>query len=130
MAEKAKRIEDIIGELASKRTNIAGLEDRTKKVIDEIETKLLTYLRNSKSLPSVATIIPIAESLASLYNINLNANSQLIRSLEKEVELVAKHAADDDGNLPGVGLTLDTLSSLMSNALQRTVIPDEEHTED
>ena len=100
LSKKAEQINAIIDELKVKRQNMENLEVRTTKVIDEIETKLLNYLQNSKNLPSVATVTPITDSLTALYKTNLDANSQVIRSMEKEIELLAKHGPDDNGDMP------------------------------
>lgn len=125
MSDKAQKINHIIEELSVKRTQIEHLEARTKTVIAEIEQKLLSYLQKSTNLPSVGVVTPITESLTSLYNINLNANSQLIRSLEKEIELIAKHGPDEKGEIPQ-SLTYDVLGQLMQNSLNRAIVDDEE----
>ena len=120
MSIKADKINSIIDELKTKRINIEQLEQRSKVVIDAIETKLLTYLTKAVNLPSVATITPITESLNSLYNTNLSANAQIIRSMEKEVELLAKHGPDDQGNVPEA-LSYDVLGKLFQQTLNREV---------
>lgn len=125
MTLKADKISNIIDDLKIKRNNIEQLELRTRSVIDSIETKLLAYLQNSKNLPSVATVTPITESLNALYNTNLNANSQIIRSMEKEIELIAKHGPDEHGDIPQA-LTYDVLGELFQKTLNRQLIEDEE----
>jgi len=129
MSMKADKINEIIDNLKVKRYNIEQLESRTRSVIDSIESKLLTYLQNSKNLPSVATVTPITESLNALYNTNLNANSQIIRSMEKEIELIAKHGPDEHGDIPKA-LTYDVLGELFQKTLNRQVIEDEVEEEE
>lgn len=125
LSKKAEQINAIIDELKVKRQNIENLEVRTTKVIDEIETKLLNYLQNSKNLPSVATVTPITESLTALYKTNLDANSQVIRSMEKEIELLAKHGPDDNGDMPST-LSFEVLSELFQQSRNRQIVEDEE----
>lgn len=125
LSKKAEQINAIIDELKVKRQNIENLEVRTTKVIDEIETKLLNYLQNSKNLPSVATVTPITESLTALYKTNLDANSQVIRSMEKEIELLAKHGPDDNGDMPSV-LSFEVLSELFQQSRNRQLVEDDE----
>jgi len=125
LSKKAEQINAIIDELKVKRQNIENLEVRTTKVIDEIETKLLNYLQNSKNLPSVATVTPITESLTALYKTNLDANSQVIRSMEKEIELLAKHGPDDNGDMPST-LSFEVLSELFQQSRNRQLVEDEE----
>ena len=124
LSKKAEQINAIIDELKVKRQNIENLEVRTTKVIDEIETKLLNYLQNSKNLPSVATVTPITESLTALYKTNLDANSQVIRSMEKEIELLAKHGPDDNGDMPSV-LSFEVLSELFQQSRNRQLVEDD-----
>jgi len=125
LSKKAEQINAIIDELKVKRQNIENLEVRTTKVIDEIETKLLNYLQNSKNLPSVATVTPITESLTALYKTNLDANSQVIRSMEKEIELLAKHGPDDNGDMPST-LSFEVLSELFQQSRNRQLVEDDE----
>ena len=125
LSKKAEQINAIIDELKVKRQNIENLEVRTTKVIDEIETKLLNYLQNSKNLPSVATVTPITESLTALYKTNLDANSQVIRSMEKEIELLAKHGPDDNGDMPST-LSFEVLSELFQQSRNRQLVKDDE----
>ncbi|MFA7203873.1 MAG: hypothetical protein WC188_09235 [Candidatus Caldatribacteriota bacterium] len=125
MSKKAEQINAIIDELKVKRQNMENLEVRTTKVIDEIETKLLNYLQNSKNLPSVATVTPITESLTALYKTNLDANSQVIRSMEKEIELLAKHGPDDNGDMPST-LSFEVLSELFQQSRNRQLVEDDE----
>jgi inhibitor of KinA sporulation pathway (predicted exonuclease) len=125
LSKKAEQINAIIDELKVKRQNMENLEVRTTKVIDEIETKLLNYLQNSKNLPSVATVTPITESLTALYKTNLDANSQVIRSMEKEIELLAKHGPDDNGDMPST-LSFEVLSELFQQSRNRQIVEDEE----
>lgn len=125
LSKKAEQINAIIDELKVKRQNMENLEVRTTKVIDEIETKLLNYLQNSKNLPSVATVTPITESLTALYKTNLDANSQVIRSMEKEIELLAKHGPDDNGDMPST-LSFEVLSELFQQSRNRQLVEDEE----
>jgi|LSQX01.1.fsa_nt_gb inhibitor of KinA sporulation pathway (predicted exonuclease) len=125
LSKKAEQINAIIDELKVKRQNMENLEVRTTKVIDEIETKLLNYLQNSKNLPSVATVTPITESLTALYKTNLDANSQVIRSMEKEIELLAKHGPDDNGDMPST-LSFEVLSELFQQSRNRQLVEDDE----
>ena len=125
LSKKAEQINAIIDELKVKRQNMENLEVRTTKVIDEIETKLLNYLQNSKNLPSVATVTPITESLTALYKTNLDANSQVIRSMEKEIELLAKHGPDDNGDMPST-LSFEVLSELFQQSRNRQLVKDDE----
>lgn len=128
LSKKAEQINAIIDELKVKRQNIENLEVRTTKVIDEIETKLLNYLQNSKNLPSVATVTPITESLTALYKTNLDANSQVIRSMEKEIELLAKHGPDDNGDMPST-LSFEVLSELFQQSRNRQLVEDDEEVD-
>ncbi len=129
LSKKAEQINAIIDELKVKRQNIETLEMRTTKVIDELETKLLNYLQRSKNLPSVATVTPITESLTSLYKTNLDATSQILRSMEKEIELLAKHGPDDNGDMPAT-LSFEVLSDLFQKSINRQFVEDDDVEEE
>lgn len=104
-----------ISELDGKRKNIESLQARSKVVIDEIESRFLNYIRNSKSITSLSLASALLESITVLYKLNLDSNTQLIRSIEKEIELIAKHAPDEDGNLGGINLSQEQLLDLYLN---------------
>jgi len=108
-----------IAELQNKRNNIETLQSRSKVVIDEVEQRFLNYIRKSQSITSLSLTSALLESLSILYKLNLDANNQLIRSIEKEVELIAKHAPDEGGNIGG-NLSQERLLELFLLAKERT----------
>lgn len=117
---KTTQIVTLLDQLKDKREKIETLEKRTTTVIDQLEQKLLTSLSASKNIPNVALVTPIIESLSSLYKTNLDANVQFIRSVEKEVDLVAKHIPDEEGNT-SMSLSHDLLSKMFQKSLGREV---------
>lgn len=126
---KTNQIVTLLDQLKDKREKIEKLEQRTTIVIDQLEQKLLNWLAGSKNMPNVAVVTPITESLTSLYKTNLDANVQFIRSLEKEVDLVAKHIPDEEGNT-SMSLSHDLLSKMFQQTLNRDVhVYDDEEDE-
>jgi regulator of PEP synthase PpsR (kinase-PPPase family) len=117
---KTTQIVTLLDQLKDKREKIETLEKRTTIVIDQLEQKLLTSLSASRNIPNVALVTPIIESLSSLYKTNLDANVQFIRSVEKEVDLVAKHIPDEEGNT-SMSLSHDLLSKMFQKSLGREV---------
>lgn len=117
---KTTQIVTLLDQLKDKREKIETLEKRTTTVIDQLEQKLLTSLSASKNMPNVALVTPIIESLSSLYKTNLDANVQFIRSVEKEVDLVAKHIPDEEGNT-SMSLSHDLLSKMFQKSLGREI---------
>jgi len=117
---KTNQIVTLLDQLKDKREKIETLEKRTTTVIDQLEQKLLTSLSASKNMPNIALVTPIIESLSSLYKTNLDANVQFIRSVEKEVDLVAKHIPDEEGNT-SMSLSHDLLSKMFQKSLGREV---------
>lgn len=117
---KTTQIVTLLDQLKDKREKIETLEKRTTTVIDQLEQKLLTSLSASKNMPNIALVTPIIESLSSLYKTNLDANVQFIRSVEKEVDLVAKHIPDEEGNT-SMSLSHDLLSKMFQKSLGREV---------
>lgn len=92
-----KKIEECLQEIKTRRQELVGLSDRTKVVIDDIETKILAYLQKTKNIPSMGVTSTVLESLTQLYRQFSDANTQTIRSLEKEIELTAKYLPDEEG---------------------------------
>ena len=117
---KTTQIVTLLDQLKDKREKIETLEKRTTTVIDQLEQKLLTSLSASKNMPNIALVTPIIESLSSLYKTNLDANVQFIRSVEKEVDLVAKHIPDEEGNT-SMSLSHDLLSKMFQKSLGREI---------
>ncbi len=99
MDEKRKVYYDgLFKELSDRRGKLKSISDRTETVIDEIEKRVLTYIVNSKNLPSVDYLANVLDSLSNLYRINQDVNEKLIRSFEKTIELDSKYMPDEEGN--------------------------------
>jgi len=92
-----KKIEECLVEIKTRRDELVGLSDRTKVVIDDIETKILNYLQRTQNIPSMGVTSTVLESLTQLYKQFSDANTQTIRSLEKEIELTARYVPDEEG---------------------------------
>ena len=99
MDEKRKVYYDgLFKELSDRRGKLKSISDRTETVIDEIEKRVLTYIVNSKNLPSVDYLANVLDSLSNLYRINQDVNEKLFRSFEKTIELDSKYMPDEEGN--------------------------------
>lgn len=90
--------EDLFKELSERRGKLKSISDRTETVIDEMESRVLTYIRGAKNLPSVDYLANVLDSLSNLYRINQDVNEKLIRSFEKTIELDSKYMPDEEGN--------------------------------
>jgi hypothetical protein len=90
--------EQINEDLHVTRKRLNDLHNRTKKAIDVLEGKVLTYISNSKNIPSVETASILVGSLSSLYKMNMDSNTILLKSYEKEIDVQNRFNPPTDAN--------------------------------
>ena len=90
------KVNGIFENIHSRRNKLNEIAERSEVLSKKLETKISTYLDNSKNLPAVGITVEVLDSLASLYKIESDTQERIIKSLEKEAELVKKFESDAD----------------------------------
>jgi hypothetical protein len=78
------------------RDRLHTIHDRTAQTLDALEPKLVNYLNTCKSIPSVETASLLIGALNGLYKSNMDANTTLLKSYEKEIDVQIKLGDTED----------------------------------
>lgn len=106
-----KTVNELIDQLEERRQKYEEISVDTMGVIDELRAKILPAIRESRNLPRTADVSLVVQTLAQLYKIKLDAEEKIVKSIEKECDLISKNNKGDSDDSQMV-ITADAVREL------------------
>lgn len=113
----SESIDELIAQLKGRREKYEEISTQVASVADELSAKILPALRKSNRLPEVGNLSVVIQSLGQLYKTRLDAESFIVKSLEKQVDLVAKYQTDEDNE--GATFTSEDVAILANEIISK-----------
>ncbi len=116
MARMSESIDNLIAQLGERRKKYEEISNQVSVVADELSAKIVPALRKSTRLPEVGNLSLVLQSLSQLYKTRLDAEESIVKSLEKQCDLVAKYQT---GEADEVTFSSDDVAALANQIMER-----------